>query len=104
MRYSLRRALSLDSVDGGTHNPTIGDLQSTAFQERETDSFGKKKACREQTAKPKFLDLTRREPRGFLSCSARARRLLSWFLKTPHLVEHVAATAGDGRVLLFFWE
>ena len=22
MRYSLRRALSLDSVDGGTHNPT----------------------------------------------------------------------------------
>jgi hypothetical protein len=23
MRYSLRRALSLDSVDGGTHNPTI---------------------------------------------------------------------------------
>jgi hypothetical protein len=24
MRYSLRRALSLDSVDGGTHNPTVG--------------------------------------------------------------------------------
>jgi hypothetical protein len=24
MRYSLRRALSLDSIDGGTHNPTIG--------------------------------------------------------------------------------
>jgi hypothetical protein len=23
MRYSLRRALSLDSVDGDTHNPTI---------------------------------------------------------------------------------
>jgi hypothetical protein len=23
MRYSLRRALSLDSVDGCTHNPTI---------------------------------------------------------------------------------
>jgi hypothetical protein len=23
MRYSLRRALSSDSVDGGTHNPTI---------------------------------------------------------------------------------
>src|ERR1019366_8675590 len=24
MRYSLRRALSLDSVDGGTHNPKVG--------------------------------------------------------------------------------
>jgi hypothetical protein len=24
MRYSLRRALSLDSVNRGTHNPTIG--------------------------------------------------------------------------------
>jgi hypothetical protein len=26
MRYSLRRALSLDSVDGCTHNPTIRSL------------------------------------------------------------------------------
>jgi hypothetical protein len=24
MRYSLRRALSLDHVDGGTHNPKVG--------------------------------------------------------------------------------
>jgi hypothetical protein len=24
MLYSLRRALSLDSVDGGTHNPMVG--------------------------------------------------------------------------------
>ena len=23
MRYSLRRAVSLDSVDGGTYNPTV---------------------------------------------------------------------------------
>src|SRR2546428_5264066 len=69
MRYPLRRALSLNFVDGATHNPTIGDSQSPAFQEREADSFGKKKACIEQTAKPKFLDLAPREPRGFLSCS-----------------------------------
>jgi len=27
MRYSLRRTLSLDSVDGGTHNPTINAKQ-----------------------------------------------------------------------------
>src|ERR1700758_2345141 len=27
MRYSLRRASSLDFVDGGTHNPTVGDHQ-----------------------------------------------------------------------------
>jgi hypothetical protein len=24
MRYSLRRALSSDSIDGGTHNPKVG--------------------------------------------------------------------------------
>jgi hypothetical protein len=26
MRYSLRRALSLDSVDGGTYEPKVGGL------------------------------------------------------------------------------
>jgi hypothetical protein len=32
MRYSLRRALSLDSVDGGTHNPTSTPTGKTAIE------------------------------------------------------------------------
>ena len=30
MRYSLRRAMFLDSVDGYTHNPTVADQTDAA--------------------------------------------------------------------------
>jgi hypothetical protein len=40
MRYSLRRALSLDSVDGGTHNPTVGIYQQKFFQAELTSGNG----------------------------------------------------------------
>jgi hypothetical protein len=33
MRYSLRRAVSLDSVDGGTHNPMVERYDWMGFSE-----------------------------------------------------------------------
>ncbi len=40
MRYSLRRALSLDSVDGGTRNPTVGISIRGFFQAELTSGNG----------------------------------------------------------------
>ena len=46
-----------------------GEPFRPAFEEPETDSFSQEKACIEQAANSKFLDLARHEPRCFLKCS-----------------------------------
>ena len=70
MRYSLRRALSLDSVDGGTHNPKVGGsnppprqpLDSTGceFRVEQTDSQSTHKVSRVRIGAPCFTLCSRR--------------------------------------------
>jgi hypothetical protein len=41
MRYSLRRALSLDSVDGCTHNPGRSEADAKAWASTRDDKSGR---------------------------------------------------------------
>jgi hypothetical protein len=59
MRYSLRRALSLDSVDGGTHNPTILFLHHS------------KHVCIRQTTTVSFIAPAQTDRVVHLFCSVR---------------------------------
>jgi len=78
MRHSLRRALSLDSVDGGTHNPTIAARQDV---EAKNDAF-----LLAETNTPPFASTSARGqelPIQIRSASVSQRLTSDWVITLP---------------------
>lgn len=66
MCYSLRRSSSLDSVDGGTHNPTIGgsDLPSEVVPETQAQAGWDRSEMFLEVRDPEVLPVPARHKMG----------------------------------------